>query len=60
MGSAKKNLQSLPAFVALMRGINVGGKNMLPMKDLVLLFVEFLRQQLGAGAAALKRLRGGA
>ena len=25
-------------FVALMRGINVGGKNMLPMKDLVALF----------------------
>jgi len=26
------------AYVALMRGINVGGKNMLPMKDLVVLF----------------------
>jgi uncharacterized protein (DUF1697 family) len=26
-------------YVALMRGINVGGKNMLPMKDLVAMFV---------------------
>ncbi len=27
-------------YVALMRGINVGGKNMLPMKDLVAMFSE--------------------
>ena len=30
----------LGSHVALMRGINVGGKNKLPMKDLVALFVE--------------------
>jgi uncharacterized protein (DUF1697 family) len=31
---------ALPAHVALLRGINVGGKNKLPMKDLVAMFVE--------------------
>ena len=28
----------MPAYVALLRGVNVGGKNMLPMKDLTCLF----------------------
>src|SRR5258708_27950095 len=28
----------MPRFVALLRGINVGGKNMLPMRELVALF----------------------
>src|SRR5689334_13590201 len=31
---------ALPAHVALLRGINVGGKDKLPMKDLVAMFVE--------------------
>jgi uncharacterized protein (DUF1697 family) len=30
----------LPTYVALLRGINVGGKNPLPMKDLACLFAE--------------------
>jgi uncharacterized protein (DUF1697 family) len=30
----------LPSYVALLRGINVGGKNLLPMKDLAGLFAE--------------------
>ncbi|MEO8874950.1 MAG: DUF1697 domain-containing protein, partial [Polyangiaceae bacterium] len=30
--------QALPRFVALLRGINVGGRNMLPMKTLIGLF----------------------
>jgi uncharacterized protein (DUF1697 family) len=37
----------VPAYVALLRGINVGGKNLLPMKDLVSLFEE-------AGCAAVR------
>jgi uncharacterized protein (DUF1697 family) len=37
-GSTKK--QSSGAYVALLRGINVGGRNMLPMSKLVALFVE--------------------
>jgi uncharacterized protein (DUF1697 family) len=28
------------SYLALLRGINVGGKNKLPMKDLVAIFVE--------------------
>jgi uncharacterized protein (DUF1697 family) len=31
--------KTLPSHVALLRGINVGGKNKLPMKDLVAIFV---------------------
>jgi uncharacterized protein (DUF1697 family) len=30
----------LPTYVALLRGVNVGGKNLLPMKDLAGLFAE--------------------
>jgi uncharacterized protein (DUF1697 family) len=30
----------MPAYVALLRGINVGGKNKLPMQDLVAIFTE--------------------
>ena len=30
----------MPAYVALLRGVNVGGKNMLPMKDLTCLFED--------------------
>ena len=30
----------MPNYVALLRGINVGGKNLLPMKDLSRLFAE--------------------
>ncbi|HEX2988988.1 MAG TPA: DUF1697 domain-containing protein, partial [Chloroflexota bacterium] len=29
-----------PTYIALLRGINVGGKNKLPMSELVQLFVE--------------------
>jgi uncharacterized protein (DUF1697 family) len=32
--------KATPAFVALMRGINVGGKNMVPMRELVAAFVD--------------------
>lgn len=32
--------KSAQRFLALLRGINVGGKNMLPMKDLVIVFEE--------------------
>lgn len=36
-----KSAESAPgAYVALLRGINMGGKNMLPMKDLCALFEE--------------------
>ena len=35
-----KPAQALSTHVALLRGINVGGKNMLPMKDLVEMFTE--------------------
>jgi uncharacterized protein (DUF1697 family) len=40
MPSSKDKSPKLATFVALMRGINVGGKNMLPMKDLVTLFLD--------------------
>ncbi len=30
----------MPTYVALLRGVNVGGKNKLPMKDLVEMFVD--------------------
>jgi uncharacterized protein (DUF1697 family) len=30
----------LPSYVALLRGVNVGGKNLLPMKDLTCLFED--------------------
>jgi uncharacterized protein (DUF1697 family) len=30
----------MPRYVALLRGINLGGKNMLPMKDLAAMFVD--------------------
>ncbi len=35
-----KPAQALSTHVALLRGINVGGKNMLPMKDLAEMFTE--------------------
>jgi uncharacterized protein (DUF1697 family) len=35
----KTSPKSPPKLVALLRGINVGGKNILPMKDLVAIFV---------------------
>ncbi len=34
------NSKSAGAYVALFRGINVGGRNMLPMKDLVAFFLD--------------------
>ena len=37
----------LPGYVALLRGVNVGGKNLLPMKDLASLFA-------GAGCADVR------
>jgi uncharacterized protein (DUF1697 family) len=36
--SSPSDSKSAPAFVALLRGINVGGNNMLPMADLITLF----------------------
>ena len=33
-------MSRLPVYVALLRGVNVGGKNMLPMKDLALVFAR--------------------
>ena len=38
MSTIKKSVAPAEAHVALLRGINVGGNNKLPMKDLVLLF----------------------
>jgi len=35
-----KNARNVERFIALLRGINVGGKNKLPMKDLVAMFDE--------------------
>jgi uncharacterized protein (DUF1697 family) len=37
---ATKNARIVERYVALLRGINVGGKNKLPMKDLVAMFDE--------------------
>jgi uncharacterized protein (DUF1697 family) len=46
-GTKKDSSKKEDAFVALLRGINVGGKNMLPMKDLAAMFEK-------AGCSAVK------
>ena len=38
--SARRTPDSVGVYVALLRGINVGGKNMLPIKDLIAMFTD--------------------